>query len=119
MDGLLEHFGDRAVCVRGGVSHEDRRDAVDRFQNDPKVSVFVSSIRAAGEGLTLTAASRVLFLELDWSPAKLTQAEDRCHRVGQPYSVQVDYCVFKGTIDEWIAKQNLDKQDVINQVMER
>ncbi|KAL7571475.1 hypothetical protein ACA910_019226 [Epithemia clementina (nom. ined.)] len=119
MDGLLEHLGDRAVCVRGGMSNEHRRDAVHRFQTDPHVSVFVGSIRAAGEGLTLTAASHVIFLDLDWSPGKMAQAEDRCHRVGQHDCVQVEYYVFKDTIDEWIVKTILDKQEIIDKVIEQ
>ena len=61
MDGLLKHFGRvRSVCLLGGLSDEERKEADDRFQNDPRVSVFVGSMYAAGVGLTLTAASRVV-----------------------------------------------------------
>jgi SWI/SNF-related matrix-associated actin-dependent regulator 1 of chromatin subfamily A len=62
--------------------------------------MFVRSIHAAGVGLTLIAGSHVVYLELDWSPAIMNQAEDRCHRVGQTDSVQVQSHVFKDTIDE-------------------
>jgi SNF2 family DNA or RNA helicase len=63
---LMEKFGERAVCVLGGMSTEERSDAVSRFQNDPDIRIFVGSIRAAGVGLTLTASSHVVFLEMDW-----------------------------------------------------
>jgi SWI/SNF-related matrix-associated actin-dependent regulator 1 of chromatin subfamily A len=63
---LVEIFGKRAVCVLGGMSTEERSDAVARFQNDPDVRIFAGSIRAAGVGLTLTASSHVVFLEMDW-----------------------------------------------------
>ena len=119
MDGLLKHFGRvRSVCLRGGLSDEERKEAVDRFQNDPRVSVFVGSMLAAGVGLTLTAASRVVFLELDWTPATMSQAEDRCHRVGQVNCVQVQYFVFADTLDEFIAQTLVNKQKVIDELIQ-
>lgn len=115
---LTQHFGDdRAVCVLGGMEPDERSEAVRRFQDDPNVRLFVGSIRAAGVGLTLTAASHVVFLELDWSPGVMSQAEDRCHRVGQRDSVNVQYYVFQDTIDEWIAKSLLWKQSNIDQIL--
>ena len=119
IEGLMKYFGpERAVCVRGGMSLEDRMESVQRFQNDPHVSVFVGGIRAAGVGLTLTAASRVVFLELDWSPGVMVQAEDRCHRVGQPHCVQVQYYVFPNTLDEWLAKTLVSKQAQIQHIFQ-
>ena len=114
---LMERFGDKAVCVMGGMDTDERSRAVRSFQEDPDVRIFVGSIRAAGVGLTLTAASHVVFLELDWSPGVMSQAEDRCHRVGQLDSVQVQYYVFKDTLDEWIAKSLLYKQSTIDQIL--
>jgi SWI/SNF-related matrix-associated actin-dependent regulator of chromatin subfamily A-like protein 1 len=114
---LLETFGKQAVSIVGGMDRESRSDAVRRFQQDDSVRMFVGSIHAAGVGLTLTAASRVVFLELDWSPAVMSQAEDRCHRVGQTDSVQVQYYVFKDTIDEWVARSLLSKQSNIDQIL--
>lgn len=114
---LVQSFGNRAVSIIGGMDRESRVDAVRRFQQDDNVQIFVGSIHAAGVGITLTAASHVIFLELDWSPAVMSQAEDRCHRVGQTDSVQVQYYVFKDTIDEWLAKSILSKQSNINQII--
>ena len=114
---LLETFGDQAVSIVGGMDRESRADAVQRFQQDDQVRLFIGSIHAAGIGITLTAASHVVFLELDWSPAVMSQAEDRCHRVGQTNSVQVQYYVFKDTIDEWIARSLLLKQSNIDQIL--
>lgn len=70
------------------------------FQHDEKCRVFVGSIRTAGQGITLTAASRVLFVELDYSPMVLAQAEDRCHRIGQTESLLVEYLMVRGSLDE-------------------
>jgi uncharacterized protein (DUF3820 family) len=117
ISGLMDHFGDQAVCVVGGMEREERSEAVRRFQEDQDVRIFVGSIHAAGLGLTLTAAAHVVFLELDWSPAVMTQAEDRCHRIGQLNSVRVQYYVIKDTIDEWLAKSLLFKQRNIDQIL--
>jgi len=114
---LTEYFGEKAVCIMGGMDRDARSDAVHRFQRDEDVRIFIGSIRTAGLGLTLTAASHVVFLELDWSPGVMAQAEDRCHRVGQQDSVRVQYYVFKDTIDEWIAKSLLYKQSNIEQIL--
>ena len=114
---LAERFGEQAVCLMGGMDSETRSTAVRRFQEDNDVRIFIGSIRAAGVGLTLTAASHVIFLEMDWSPSVMTQAEDRCHRVGQLDSVQVQYFVFRDTIDEWVAKSLLYKQFTIDQIL--
>lgn len=114
---LVDAFGSRAVCVLGGMNVDDRSDAVFRFQNDPNARMFVGSIRAAGVGLTLTASSRVVFLEFDWSPAVMSQAEDRCHRIGARGSILIEYYVFPNTIDEWIARSLMTKQSNIDKIL--
>src|SRR5690606_2422954 len=78
---------------------------------------FVGTIRAAGVGLTLTAASVVVFAELDWTPGAVTQAEDRVHRIGQDRSVLVQHIVIDGSIDAKIAKVLLEKQNVIDRAL--
>lgn len=114
---LAEEFRKEAAHVIGGMNQEARATAVRRFQGDETCRLFVGSIRAAGVGLTLTAASHVVFLELDWSPASMAQAEDRCHRVGQKNCVQVQYYVFRDTIDEWIARQLVQKEIMVDMAL--
>jgi SWI/SNF-related matrix-associated actin-dependent regulator 1 of chromatin subfamily A len=100
LDALIKEFGERAVVVTGAVSVEDRQKAVDRFQNDPECRVFIGQIVAAGVGLTLTASSHVVFVEFDWRPGMLEQAEDRCHRIGQTDSVTCSYLVIENSLDD-------------------
>ena len=66
-----------------------------KFQTSSQVRLGLLSVTAAGVGLTLTAATSVIFAELHWTPGILAQAEDRCHRIGQTNAVNVMYCVCK------------------------
>ena len=78
--------------------------------------LIVCSIEVAGQGLTLTRSSNVAFLELDWTPAKHDQAEDRCHRIGQQDAVNASYLLAADTIDETIATLLERKRAVIGAV---
>jgi hypothetical protein len=113
---LVERFGDSAVHVLGADDTAARDAAVTAFQRDDGPQVIVCSLRAAGQGLTLTRASNVAFLELDWTPARLAQAEDRCHRIGQGSAVTAWYLVAPDTIDETMAELLALKRGVIGAV---
>ena len=81
--------------IDGSVSPAERALRVKKFQSNQKMQLALLSMTAAGVGLTLTAASTILFAELHWVPGVLAQAEDRCHRIGQVNSVNVMYCICK------------------------
>ncbi|MHC4356630.1 MAG: C-terminal helicase domain-containing protein, partial [Planctomycetota bacterium] len=119
VNGLMDEFGDRAVKLTGETPMAQRQEAVDRFQSDPTIQVFVGNIQAAGVGITLTAASHVVFAELDWVPGNITQAEDRCHRIGQTNSVLVQHLVFDESIDANMAHALTIKQDVLDRALDR
>ncbi len=106
----------RAVTVIGDDTMEQRQRAVDSFQNDPNVQVIICNIKSGGVGITLTASSRVVFIELPWHPADADQCEDRCHRIGQKDSVQCGYFLGADTIDEDIYKIIEKKRQIVNQV---
>ena len=114
---LVDRFP-HALHVLGSDSHLARDGAVRRFQesDDEDAQLIVCSLAVAGQGLTLTKASNVAFLELDWTPAKHDQAEDRCHRIGQPDAVNAWYLLAAGTIDETIATLLERKRAVIGAV---
>lgn len=82
----------------GDTKEKDRREAIEGFQSG-KYQVFAATIAAGGEGITLTRASTVVFLDRAWSPSKNRQAEDRLHRIGQKNAVQVIDIMARGTID--------------------
>jgi hypothetical protein len=95
-----------------------RQAEVERFQNDPACRMFIGSIHAAGVGITLTAASHVVFAELDWVPGNVSQAEDRCHRIGQRDSVLVQHLVFDNSVDSRMAGIIVAKQAVIDSALD-
>ena len=103
LDGLQEHLRDAGiefVRLDGSTPSQQRQDLVDKFQNNEKVRVFLGSMTAAGQGITLTAASQVLIVEQSWTPAEMDQAEDRAHRIGQRDTVTATHLIAVGTIDE-------------------
>ena len=89
MDSLISYFGEKSVCIRGGMSDKQKQHAVDRFQEDESCMVFIGQIKAAGVGITLTAAEIVIMNSLDWVPGNHEQAEDRAYRIGQNKTVNI------------------------------
>ncbi len=114
---LIKKFKD-AVKIDGGMSAKDRDTAVKEFQNNDNVKLLIGNIQAAGTGLTLTAASSVAFLELPWTPGDVSQAEDRCHRIGQKNTVNVYYLLAEKTIEEEIARMLDEKKQVLGAVLD-
>jgi SWI/SNF-related matrix-associated actin-dependent regulator 1 of chromatin subfamily A len=102
MRQLAKHFGDAAVVVTGQTPADARQDLVDRFQHDEGIRVFLANIIAGGVGTNLTAATQVVFNDLDWVPANHWQAEDRAYRIGQSRTVNVTYMVAANTIDDFV-----------------
>lgn len=96
---LCEAHGIGYVRIDGSTSAQQRQPLVDQFQSDPSVRLGLLSVRAAGAGLTLTAADRVVFAELHWNPTDLAQCEDRIHRVGQARHCSVYYCMAANSCD--------------------
>jgi hypothetical protein len=113
----LEKEGKRVVTLVGGQSAESKDAAVVAFQAG-EADVFVGNIKAAGVGITLTASSTVIFAELDWVPANVTQAEDRCHRIGQVESVLVQHIVLEGSLDQRLAQAIVEKQRIADAALD-
>lgn len=114
---LLSKAGVKAVSITGDTSMKARNEAVHAFQNDPEVRLFVGNLQAAGVGLTLTAASVAIFVEQDWTPGVLLQAEDRIHRIGQDRPVLIQYLVFDGSLDARMVKSLARKERIIQEAI--
>ena len=117
LNKICEHFGKAAVKVDGAMSKPQRQHSVDSFQESDKIKVFVGNIKAAGVGITLTAAEAVIMNDLSFLPSDHTQAEDRAYRYGQKNNVLVYYPIFENTIEGIIYDILNNKKQVIATVM--
>lgn len=114
---IYQHFGKQSVYLDGSCSNSMRQQAVDSFQNDEKIKVFVGNLKAAGVGLTLTSAEVVIMNDLSFVPAEHSQAEDRAYRYGQKSNVLVYYPIFDNTIEGAIYDILNKKKEIIRTVM--
>jgi SWI/SNF-related matrix-associated actin-dependent regulator 1 of chromatin subfamily A len=114
---IHNHFGKQSVYLDGSCSKPQRQYAVDQFQDNEKIKVFVGNLKAAGVGLTLTSAEVVIMNDLSFVPAEHAQAEDRAYRYGQKNNVLVYYPLFDNTIEGAIYDILNRKKQIINTVM--
>ena len=118
MKSAFAAAGIQCVTLVGADSGAKRQKAIDSFQKDPSVTVFIGTTSAAGVGVTLTAANYVAFASLPWTPALMRQAEDRAYRLGQLRDVMVLVPLIAGTIDEGIWRLLESKQETEQDVVE-
>ena len=128
---IHEHFGKQSVYLDGSCSKPQRQYAVDQFQDNDKIKVFVGNLKAAGVGITLTAGEACIMNDLSFVPSDHSQAEDRSYRYGQKNTVSVYYPIFDNTIEgiiydmlnnkknvfETVMGDNIDKGDFVEQMM--
>lgn len=105
-----------AVSVNGKMSGDEKQVAIDKFQKDPSVQLIICNIKAAGVGITLTASSRVAFIEYPWTYADCAQCEDRAHRIGQKNNVMCTYFLGQDTIDEEMYTMIQEKRHIGNTI---
>lgn len=117
VEDRLNKGGTGYVRITGDDGADDRRRAVDDFQ-EGRVNVFLGTIGAGSEGITLTRSSTVIFLDRDWTPARNSQAEDRLHRIGQEEAVQVIDIVAKRTVDQYRMKRLEMKKEWIRRMLD-
>ncbi len=104
------------AVITGDTDAKDREKCVKAFQ-DGETSIFIGQIGAAGEGITLTRGSTCIIVEPDYTPASISQAVDRLHRLGQQDVVNIYYFVAEGSIDEEIFETLIEKSKILNEVV--
>ena len=117
---VIDHLSDRfrqSVIIDGRVIGRRREESVRRFQSNRQVSLLLGNIKAAGLGLTLTAARQAVFLDFPWTPGDLLQGEDRVHRIGQKKNVIIHYLTTLDTIEEKMIRVLRKKATVLDAVL--
>jgi len=111
-------YPDGTVVIDGSTPTAKRTAIVEQFQNDPNIRVMVANIKAAGVGLTLTAARTVINTELWWTPSATEQGADRVHRIGQTEDCRIISLLVPGSSEEKIAKAIQTKKNVSDSIID-
>ena len=104
--------------ITGQTPPQQRQIMIDSFNRDKNHPLFIATILAAAEGITLTASSTVVFAEYEWTPAKMLQAEDRCHRIGQKKTVNSYWFTLQNSIDEMFINKIIEKLEIGQSIMQ-
>lgn len=118
LGSLAQRYARLSVLVDGSVPAKTRQDRVDQFTNDRDCRLFLGNITAAGTGWNGTAASTVAFAEIAWTPAEMSQCEDRVERIGQTQPCFAHWLVAHGTIEESLCGLLQKKQRILTQVLD-
>jgi SNF2 family DNA or RNA helicase len=112
LESFLNLYGYSYCRLDGSTKPEQRQLLVQRFNTDAKLFVFILSTRSGGFGINLTGADTVIFYDTDWNPAIDSQAQDRCHRIGQKREVSIYRLISEGTVEENIMKKAMRKSEL-------
>lgn len=116
---LISHLSEYGVVsVSGSTTMTQRQNAIDQFQANPDVRVFIGQLQACSTAITLHAANQVVFVEQSWTPSDNAQAAKRCHRIGQSKPVFVRMLGLAKSIDEAVARVLARKSQAISELME-
>ena len=98
------------------VDVEHREESVKQFKEDPSITVFLASSRIASEGLTLTEANNVIFINRWWNPSSNSQARDRVVRIGQERPVTIFNLFCAETVEERVTEILHEKNEIYSKV---
>lgn len=113
---MLDKNGIRYSCIMGNV--KDRESQVRQFQNDPAVQVFIGQVATAGMGITLTAASTMVFYSMDFSMSNYEQCRARIHRAGQKYPCTYIHIIAEGTVDTKVLQALRNKANLAKSLVD-
>ena len=117
LEEVLTDKGFKVVSVHGDKSAKQRHQAEEQFWNDSDTSVFLGTIRAAGEGMNLQCAPTLIFTDKDWVPKVNRQVEARVYRHGQKRNTNIISLICANTIEEDMELAIMRKEDIIDSVL--
>lgn len=112
---LYDKYQNKAVLLYGGMS-DQVEDIVNKFIGDKSIKLFIASVQSGGVGIDglQEVCDKVAFVELAWTPAMMSQAEDRVHRIGQDNPVHIYYLIGEDTIEEHVYSVVVDKEEIFD-----
>lgn len=114
---LLEKYN--PLLINGNTDTKERTKNVELFQNNPEHKIIIIGMKAAGMGITLTAADTMLFVEENYVPGVMCQTEDRIHRIGQDSSVLIQHLILDQSMEERILEIVFRKQEIFDQALDK
>lgn len=111
---IEERLKYKPMFLHGGCTLPKRKEMIERFQSNSNDRIFILSLKAAGTGLNLTAATHVIHYDLWWNPAVEAQATDRAYRIGQHKNVIVHRFITQNTFEEKINEMIAEKKELAN-----
>lgn len=118
IDAFMKAFPEISIKIDGSVPTNKRHEIATEFQTNDNIKLFVGNIKAAGVGITLTAADMMMVVELPWTPGALKQVIDRLYRIGQKFNVNILIPLVIGTIEERIAKILQEKEKIATAILD-
>lgn len=115
---LSQLYPNKVLKLVSETNLKERQEVIKQFQEDNSKQILIVSLMAGKEGITLTAANSALFIDLDYIPSNLQQAEDRIHRISQKRNVNIYYMIIKNTIDEQVYNKLKHKVNLIDVIIE-
>ncbi|BAM39621.1 DEAD-box family helicase [Theileria orientalis strain Shintoku] len=119
LENWINFMGFTYTRLDGSTKIDMRQKIVNRFNENTKIFLFISSTRSGGVGITLTGADTVIFYDTDWNPAIDRQAMDRCHRIGQTKDVNVYRLISEHTVEENIWRKQLQKRKLDDLIVDQ
>ncbi|XP_953641.1 DEAD-box family helicase, putative [Theileria annulata] len=119
LENWINFMGFTYIRLDGSTKIDMRQKIINRFNENTKIFLFISSTRTGGVGITLTGADTVIFYDTDWNPAIDRQAMDRCHRIGQTKDVNVYRLITEHTVEENIWRKQLQKRKLDDLIVDQ
>ena len=119
IEHALEQHNIKFVRLDGSMSVKARTRVLKEFKTDPDVTVLLVSIKAGGQGLNFTAASKVYMMEPQYNPGVELQAIDRVHRIGQERNVEIVHYIMTDSVEEKILKLQEKKMELAKMTVEK